>query len=92
MDTIRILYLEDNPMDVKLLDGILLKDKSDYKISHCMNEEEYKQMLNRQEFDLILADYYLPPYDGFKALEYIQQNYPHVPFILISGVAGEEIS
>jgi len=92
MDIIKILYLEDNPMDVKLLENILSGDKIDYKISHCKNEEEFKLMLNQKEYDLILADYYLPPYDGFKALEYVQQKYSQVPFILISGVAGEEIA
>ena len=101
MDTIEILYLEDNPMDVKLLETTLLRDtslpagrkvKNKYKISHCKNEKEFKLMLNQKEYDLILADYYVPPYDGFKALEYVQQKYSQVPFILISGVAGEEIA
>ena len=43
-------------------------------------------------FDLILADYTLPSFDGLSALKITQEKCPHVPFIFVSGTLGEEVA
>ncbi|MBF8251531.1 MAG: histidine kinase, partial [Deltaproteobacteria bacterium] len=43
-------------------------------------------------FDLILADYSLPSFDGLSALEIARGKCPDLPFILISGTLGEELA
>ena len=41
-------------------------------------------------FDLILADYTLPGYDGAAALAAARELRPDIPFIFVSGTIGEE--
>ena len=43
-------------------------------------------------FDLILADYTLPLFDGISALKIAQEVCPEVPFIFVSGTMGEELA
>ncbi len=92
MEPVKILYLEDNPLDVKILESMLAADETEFLLDSCSKEKEFKQMLEEEQYDIIISDYYVPPYDGFKALDYIKEEYPLIPFILISGVAGEELA
>ena len=43
-------------------------------------------------FDLILADYTLPSFDGLSALKLALEKCPDVPFIFVSGTLGEEVA
>ena len=40
--------------------------------------------------DLILSDYHLPGFSGAEALEIAQERCPDIPFIIWSGVLGDE--
>ena len=40
--------------------------------------------------DIILSDYHLPGFSGQEALKIAQELYPDVPFIIWSGVLGDE--
>ena len=43
-------------------------------------------------FEIILADYSLPDFDGLTALRIAKDRYPDMPFIFVSGVVGEEFA
>ena len=45
-----------------------------------------------KSFDLILADYTLPSFDGLSALRLAISACPDVPFIFVSGTLGEEVA
>ena len=46
--------------------------------------------LEQGGFDLILADYPLPAFDGLSALAMARSRRPEVPFLFVSGFIGEE--
>lgn len=46
--------------------------------------------LDRQRWDVVLADYRLPNFSGPLALETVKQRGLDIPFILVSGAVGEE--
>ena len=48
--------------------------------------------LEQGGFDLILADYTLPSFDGLSALKITLEKCPDVPFIFVSGTLGEEVA
>src|SRR5262249_6136861 len=41
-------------------------------------------------FDCVLADYFLPSYNGLDALRWARPRHPELPFLLVSGTIGEE--
>ena len=89
---LRILYLEDDPTDAELLQETLEADAISCQVTRVETETDFIASLKRGDFDLILADYTLPSFDGLSALKIAQQSWPHVPFIFVSGTLGEEVA
>ena len=90
-DPLRILYLEDDPRDAELVRDRLQQAPSiACELRVASSRAEYEAALAEARFDLILSDYALPDYDGMAALALARERQPDVPFILISGVLGEE--
>ena len=46
--------------------------------------------LDGREWDIILADYTLPQFNGIEALRVMQQRKLDIPFIVVSGTIGED--
>jgi DNA-binding NtrC family response regulator len=51
---------------------------------------DFAAALESGGFDLVLADYSLPDFDGLPALKVAHEVRPGVPFVLVSGTLGEE--
>lgn len=87
---LRLLLLEDSVDDADLILRELRKEGLDFEACRVENERDYRQQLEAFCPDLILSDYNLPTYNGRSALALAQQQAPHIPFIFVSGVMGEE--
>lgn len=85
-----ILLLEDDPVDYELISTTLSRSGIGVDVVRVTEQEEFLESLETLPPDLILADYALPAFDGLSALRLAQARCPQVPFILISGVLGEE--
>ncbi len=92
MAPIRILHLDDNPLDAELVTMALNAERSVFptSVTYVQSEEEYLAALERKEFDLILSDYRMPGFDGDQALRAAQRICPEIPFIMVTGELGEE--
>src|SRR5271167_2082597 len=89
---LRILYLEDDPRDAELVQETLANDGIRCHVTRVETEADFVASLEQGGFDLILADYTLPSFDGLSALKIAQQDWPHVPLIFVSGTLGEEVA
>src|ERR1700724_2872076 len=89
---LRILYLEDEPKDAELVQETLAIDGISCQITRVETEADFIASLEQGGFDLILADYTLPSFDGLSALKIAQQHWPHLPLIFVSGALGEEVA
>jgi signal transduction histidine kinase/CheY-like chemotaxis protein len=89
---LRILYLEDEPKDAELAQATLEAANVACSVTRVETQPEFFSLLERGGFDLILADYTLPSFDGISALKVAREVRPEVPFIFISGTLGEEIA
>ncbi|NHJ83872.1 MAG: PAS domain S-box protein [Asgard group archaeon] len=89
---IKILHLEDNINDHELVKETLLLNDIDCEIVHADNKDDFIKFLEEITFDIILADFNLPSFDGFTALDYCKSVAKDTPFIFISGVLGEELA
>jgi len=90
--SIKILHLEDNNIDAELIKETLEVYKLDCEITLTVSRDEFLNALIEDRFDIILADFNLPSFDGFEALKMAKKYAPNVPFIFISGVLGEELA
>ena len=89
---LRVLYLEDDPRDAELVQETLAADGIESEIVRVETEADFIVALEKGGFDLVLADYTLPSFDGLSALEIVQRNWPEVPLIFVSGTLGEELA
>jgi PAS domain S-box-containing protein len=89
---LRILNLEDNPLDTELVYATLAHGGIACNILRVQTREDFAAALERDDIDLILADYSLPSFDGLSALRVAQEIRPEVPFVLVSGALGEEMA
>jgi PAS domain S-box-containing protein len=89
---LRILYLEDDPGDAELVLETLASEGIECQVTRVETEADFITSLEQGGFDLILADYTLPSFDGLSASKIAQQKWPHVPLIFVSGTLGEEVA
>ncbi len=90
---LRILHLEDDATDAELIRAVLESDLVHCEITRVQTRDEFLSQLENGRFDLILADYTLPGFDGMAALRaVVQHRGPELPFLFVSGTLGEEIA
>lgn len=92
MTPISILQLEDSTLDAELALALLSKAGLNCKVERVETRDQFIRALEAKEFDLILADYMLPDFDGVSALQLVREKSHYLPFIFVSGVLGEEIA
>src|SRR5271165_6858571 len=88
---LRILLLEDSIQDAELVQDLLEADHFVCEVTRVQTRAEFLAALEDGGFDLILADYKLPSFDGLSALKLALSARPDLPFIFVSGF-GEEIA
>ncbi len=91
MDKLRILYVEDNPVDADLVLLALEQAGIEASLQCVMTEEDFTRAVRESEFDLIFSSYSLSQFNGLLALGVALQECPQTPFIMISGTVSEEI-
>jgi PAS domain S-box-containing protein len=87
---LRILHLEDDPMDAELVLMTLSAEGLNCEVQVVSRREEFGAALVRGGIDLILADFALPAFDGMSALAMVREKRPDLPFVFVSGKLGEE--
>ena len=87
--TLRILHLEDNPVDSQLVRDQLAQAGVAADITLTSGRAEFVAALEQANWDLILADYRLPNFTGLEALKLVREKTTVTPFILLSGTIGE---
>jgi len=92
MSVLRFLLLEDSLLDAELTEAMLAEGGIDCQLMRVETAAEFLAAISAEAFDLILADYALPAFDGISALEIAQNKCPEIPFIFVSGVLGEELA
>lgn len=83
-----LLIVEDEKLQREILEAFLTK--RGYHLFLAENQQKAKELLQQKEINLVLLDWRLPDGDGLDLLDYIKQNYPHVPVIMITAFASIE--
>src|SRR5215510_10135866 len=82
---LNVLIVEDSENDAALLE-IELQRAGYNPVCHRVDDgTAMSQALQRQGWDLIIADYVLPHFNGLDALALVKSRELDIPFIIVSG-------
>jgi len=87
---LNILVLEDRRADFELCKRHLLREIPNAMFTRAANEAEFLEKIARASYDLVIADYNLPDYNGLQALLYVKEHFAHLPFIFLTGTLNSE--
>ncbi|MFC1597821.1 response regulator [Planctomycetota bacterium] len=84
-----ILVLEDNPTHRKII--ALHLTRVGFKVTVAAEASKALALATQSDFDLIIADYYLPDHPGTDFIRLLREDdgYRHVPVILLTGRAAD---
>jgi two-component system cell cycle sensor histidine kinase/response regulator CckA len=89
-DALRILILEDVPMDAELVEYELERASIPFLSRRVDDREAFLRELEDFRPDVILSDYTLPRFDGMTALSLAREQVPSIPFLIVTGSVNEE--
>ena len=87
---LKILHLEDDPHDALLIRATLTEAGIANETVLVDNRAGFCAALEREGFDLVLADCRLPSFNGLEALDIVRARSPEMPFLFVTGAIGEE--
>jgi signal transduction histidine kinase len=86
---LRALIVEDEPADVELMLRALGQAGFEASEDVAQTAEEFTDKVRKNSYDVILADYKLPNWNGMESVEVLRREGLDVPVILVSGSLGE---
>jgi DNA-binding NtrC family response regulator len=86
----RILILEDEAWDADLAQRLLADAGLNLVAVVVDTKASFIEQMAAFQPDIILSDYHLPGFSGQEALNIAHELYPDIPFIIWSGVLGDE--
>ncbi len=88
--TLRLLIVEDSEDDTLLLVRELQRHGYAPVFERVETAAAMQAALTEQTWDIVIADYVLPHFNALDALQVLKQLNIDLPFIVVSGVIGEE--
>jgi two-component system, NarL family, sensor histidine kinase UhpB len=92
LEVYQILFLEDNPDDVELMENELTEAGMQFTSRRIDNKAEFIKEVTDYRPDVILADYSLSMFNGMQAFRMLKDKNIVVPFILVTGVLSEKLA
>ena len=88
----RILIVEDSPDDAELSIRALRRAGINLTFQRVETPEAMRKALAEGTWDLVIADYSMPRFNGLAALKMLRESDLDLPFILVSGTVGEDVA
>ncbi len=88
----RILLIDDNYDDRLLIIHALEREFQEIEFLEVYREQDLKQALAVQQFDLVITDYELRWTDGLTVVRSIKKIYPDCPIIMFTDSGTQEVA
>ncbi len=92
-NTVRVLLIEDNPGDARLIREMLSEVKSPrFEFHHSSRLSEGLQRMANGDIDVLLLDLGLPDSQGLDTLKRAHQTAPQIPVIVVTNLDDREVA
>lgn len=89
MQQLRVLLVEDNIADSELILHALRTGGFSVESQVVQTVEDFTKQIHKNNYDIILADYRLPGWNGMETVEMLRREGLDLPVVLVSGALGE---
>lgn len=90
VEPMRVLVVDDDQGTLDLIEAILKREKQEFITELVDNAREAESRLRRERYDLVIMDEVLRDGRGCEVVEKLIWEGRKLPWILISGVVGED--
>jgi len=90
--TLRILLLDDNPHDRELTRRELRKEFPDVHVIEPLDDAQFRQALQTEEFELVVTDYNLKWSNGVDIVRAVKSARSQCPVIMFTATGTQEIA
>lgn len=91
--TKKILIVEDNPGDVRLMEEAFKRHGNDeFRLVDVSCFQNALEKMEHQSFDAVLLDLFLPDVDGLEGVLRVSKAHPRVPIIAMSSFYDEKMA
>jgi two-component system, cell cycle sensor histidine kinase and response regulator CckA len=91
-NVLHILLVEDSENDALLLIRHIQRSGYEVVFDRVVDSTSMNESLRRQSWDIVIADYALPAFNGMSALALFKEKKIDIPFIIVSGTIGEDVA
>ena len=87
MNQLKILYVDDDLINRKLLENMLKKNPNIYETLEAKDGQEALEILNKnRDIDFVLLDIIMPRLNGIETLHYMRQDprFKDIPVVVLS--------
>ena len=89
-DTLRVLYVDDEPGLLEI-GKLFLEKEGEFAVDTLTSAREALEQLNTERYDAIISDYQMPEMDGITFLKQLKASGNATPFIIFTGRGREEV-
>ena len=93
METLRVLIVEDNPVDALCIrEALEATNSTKFAISHAENLAEARERLGKEAFNVLVLDLGLPESQGIETFREVKNIAPGIPIVVMSGLDDETVA
>jgi len=89
---VRILYVDDYPLDRELVRDALEKEHGGFELIEAASRLDFETTLAQGDFDLVLSDFNILGFEGLQVLEAVRATGLNLPVIIVTGTGSEEVA
>ena len=92
MQECKVLLIEDNPGDARLVQEMLVDAEGTFRVQTATSLVAALDALAHEKFDVALVDLSLPDSNGLETLLTVQRHAPGLPMVALTGLKSESMA
>ncbi len=89
---VRILYVDDYPLDRELVRDALKQDDCGIELVEAASREQFEAKLETGGFDAVISDFNILGFEGLQVLEAVHAKDPQLPVVIVTGTGSEQVA